>query len=139
MRPRRPRALLFVAAVALVGLAGCLDASCQNTIVSDITAPGSRLRAVMFDRSCGATTDSSTQVALLIPGQKPEGGNIFVADADHGAAARGGWGGPWARLRWDGPHKLNIDYARHTRVFMARRQFMSVHTDFTEVDAPPGP
>ena len=43
-----------------------------------------------------------------------------------------------ARLRWDDPHRLTIEYADGADVALARRQFMSVHTDFTAVD-PPAP
>jgi hypothetical protein len=73
---------------------------------------------MMFQRDCGATTSFSTQVSILESEQLPSGaGNAFRADDDHGAAAAGRWGGPWAELRWLAPDHLLIRYAAKSRIF----------------------
>jgi len=96
------------AALALATpLAACLDGAglCENEIVSRIDAPGGRRTAVLFQRACGATTGFTTQISILGPGEVPTGkGNVFIADDDHGAAAVGDWGGPWAGMAWLGPN-----------------------------------
>jgi hypothetical protein len=72
----------------------------------------------MFQRDCGATTGFSTQISILKPGELPAGGgNAFRADDDHGAAAAGRWGGPWAELSWLAPDHLVIRYATKSRIF----------------------
>ena len=97
--------------------AGCAD-PCSNTIVSEIRDPASDAHAVMFQRSCGATTGFSTQVNVSRDEEVPSGGgNAFRADGDHGAAPLGNWGGPWAEMKWIGPEKLLIRYAAGSRIF----------------------
>ena len=74
--------------------------------------------AVIFERSCGATTDFSTQVSVLPSGDLPKTiGNVFVADADHGKAPRAPWGGPDVSVRWLAPNILELTYDSRARVF----------------------
>ena len=40
-----------------------------------------------------------------------------MADDDHGAAADGGWGGPWIAVTWLAPKHLLIRYAAKSRIF----------------------
>ncbi len=79
-------------------LSGCSDA-CSNSVVARANSPDGLHSAVMFQRDCGATTGFSTQVSVLEHGKEASGGgNAFRADDDHGAAAAGAWGGPWAEM-----------------------------------------
>jgi hypothetical protein len=72
----------------------------------------------MFQRDCGATTGFSTQVSIVSPEEEPDGaGNAFRADDDHGAAAAGRWGGPWAEMKWLAADHLLVKYAARSRVF----------------------
>ena len=54
---------------------------CGNTIISTSTSPDGRWKIVLFERSCGATTGFSTQIALLESGEvlDNESGNIYIA------------------------------------------------------------
>ena len=71
--------------------------------------------AVLFDRDCGATTGSTTQVSLAENDQTPsDKGNVFIADGGTKAAT---WGGPWADVSWVGPKHLLIRYDATARVF----------------------
>ena len=106
-------ALLLI--TALIG--GCSDV-CHNTVVSRADSPSGKYSAVMFQRDCGATTGFSTQVSILESDKQPSGaGNAFRADDDHGAAAAGQWGGPWAEFRWLAPNHLLIRFATKARIF----------------------
>jgi len=72
----------------------------------------------MFQRDCGATTGFSTQVSILNAGEPLSGpGNVFRADDNHGAARAGGWGGPWAEIKWLSPSHLLVRYAARSRLF----------------------
>ncbi|MEP9357399.1 hypothetical protein [Sphingomonas sp. KR3-1] len=116
-----------IAMALSVQLSACLGDSdmCANDVIARRDAPGGGLSAVMFERSCGATTGFSTQISILRRGEVPVGkGNIFIADDDHGAAAPGDWGGPWAEMQWLGPDRLRIRYAPKARTFL-RREAMS--------------
>lgn len=68
-----------------------MDDMCGNTEVSTTHIPGTEYKVVVFQRDCGATTGDSTQASIIKTSQKlkNEGGNIFSADDDHGAAPAG--------------------------------------------------
>ncbi len=80
--------------LCLVASSGCGGDLCANTITSRVTAPGSARDAVVFTRDCGATTDFSTQVALVRSGgELPNvAGDVFIAP--HSAQVRVEWLGP---------------------------------------------
>jgi hypothetical protein len=63
-----------------IGLSGCDP--CGNEVSQTVVSPSGRLKAVVFNRDCGATTGFSTQVSIIpssesLPG---EGGNTIVLD-----------------------------------------------------------
>lgn len=123
----------FLLAVGILILSGCAD-SCANAIVSRADSPDGRHSAVLFQRDCGATTGFSTQVSILERGAEPKGsGNVFVADDDHGAAAVGEWGGPWAEVRWLAPDRLRIRYAATSRVFAREDEVSGVRISYRQV------
>lgn len=98
-------------------LTACAD-DCANSIVAQSHSPDGNHRAVLFQRDCGATTGFSTQISILARDEPLSGsGNAFVADDDHGAAATGGWGGPWAAMTWLTAERLQISYAAKSRIF----------------------
>jgi hypothetical protein len=117
--------------VTLVG--GC-DDGCGNKIIARSNAPGGAHSAVMFERNCGATTGFSTQMSIVSSGEQPSGaGNAFVADDDHGAAATGDWGGPWAEMTWLAPDHLRIRYAAKSRFFKQEDKVSGVKISFEPV------
>jgi len=89
---------------------------CDNEVAQIAPARDGRFDAVLFQRSCGATTGFSTQISVLAHGERPTGaGNAFIADDDHGSARPGAWGGPWADVRWLGRGRLLVPYG--SRIF----------------------
>jgi hypothetical protein len=69
---------LFIA-LALTLLGGC-GAVCENEIVQTVSSPSGKMKAVVFNRGCGATVGFSTQVSLLpASASLPNaGGNVLV-------------------------------------------------------------
>ncbi|MEW8629142.1 MAG: hypothetical protein AB2591_04005 [Candidatus Thiodiazotropha sp.] len=55
---------------------------CSNQIASELASPDKKHLAVVFERSCGATTGFSTQVSVLKEKNefKNEAGNILIAE-----------------------------------------------------------
>lgn len=105
-------------ALLALPVSGCLAIPCGNEIVRVEPSPGGRYDAVLFQRSCGATTGFTTQISVLPRGGRPTGsGNAFVADDDHGRARPGAWNGPLAEMAWLGPDRLLIRYAARSRIF----------------------
>jgi hypothetical protein len=124
-------------ATTLLALSGCSD-SCENSPIRNAGAPGGLHTAVMFNRNCGATTGFSTQISVLAKGQQPtDGGNTFVADTDHGAAASGEWGGPWAEISWLALDHLLIRYAAKSRVFHQVGEVSGVRVSYQPLPLPP--
>ena len=115
------RDALFGIGVATI-VAGCFDLSggCANEQLSEASAPGGARRAVVYQRSCGATTAFSTQVSVLTAGAAlPDSNrNVFVADADHGRAPAGPGGGPRVSVRWVSADTLEVRYDPRARVFV---------------------
>jgi len=55
---------------------------CDNDIYKRYRAPNGKLKAVIFQRNCGATTGFSTQISILAANEDldNEEGNIYVID-----------------------------------------------------------
>ena len=114
-------------------IGGCSDA-CQNSTVSTAAAPASDLKAVLFQRDCGATTGFSSQVSVTGADEAPAGGgNVFVADTDHGVAEAASWGGPWVEARWLSPQQLLIRYDAKARVFTQNASVSGVTVAYEKV------
>src|SRR5713226_3366552 len=109
-------AVLFagLAALLFVGCSRLLEHAfdpCGNQVGQVIPSPDGKLKAVVFERDCGATTGFSTQVSILPAGDKllNDRGNLFVAD-DHGTA-------PSVGLAWTAKRQLLLRYDHRARVF----------------------
>lgn len=111
------RILFSCTALVLPWTTGCSD-GCRDVLVQAVDAPAGGMKAVLFQRDCGATTSFSTQISIIASNEALSGGgNVFVADDDHGAAAGAAWGGPWAELEWLSPTRLLVRYDKNARVF----------------------
>lgn len=125
---------LVLFAVAAVVIGGCSD-GCDNTILSEVGSPNGRLSAVLFERSCGATTGHATQVSVLRSGVRPAAaGNTFVADANHGAAEESVGGGPWVEVAWSYDHNLIVRYDARARVFTKKSDIAGVKVIFQPIE-----
>ena len=119
--------------VALAMTTACSD-GCANQIVRRAAAPDGRLTAVLFQRDCGATTGFSTQISILAEREALSGsGNAYRADDDHGAAAAGSWGGPWADMKWMGPDWLLVRFAAGSRFFKQESEVAGVRIAYQSV------
>lgn len=72
---------VFVVAAVTFIQTGFFQA-CSNTVFSTSKNISNEYTAVLFERSCGATTGFSTQVSIIKSHQHllNEGGNIYIAD-----------------------------------------------------------
>jgi hypothetical protein len=117
--------LLFVtlAGVLFVGCARLFGDSfdmCGNTVLRTVPSPDGRLKAVVFERDCGATTGFSTQVSVLGSNDKlpNEAGNLFVAAGN----PSGPGGGPWVKIAWSRDRELLVRYDHSARIYESEKQ-----------------
>jgi hypothetical protein len=101
-----------IAVLALVFVA-CID-PCENTVSKEVASPDGRKKAVVFERSCGATTGFSLNVSVQ-GNRKPisqSAGNVFIADSDHGAVKQMD-----RTVRWASSDRLVVVYPSGARLF----------------------
>lgn len=125
------RIRLGLAAVLLPLLLGGCN-MCADEVVQHEPSPFGRGAAVVFVRNCGATTDYSTQVALIghVDAEPRKRNVFFVADTNNGDAPSGAAGGPRVRVRWiDGNH-LEVAHHPRARAFRAEAQHGSVRISY---------
>ena len=130
------RAMLTVAAVALVAvLAQWFPRSmCANELVSEIRSPDGERKVVVFQRDCGATTAASIQ-ASVVAADAPlpsTGGNLFVADSDHGKAPVTGSGTPELQVAWTSPREVVLRHDARARVFKSADRVDDVRASYVE-------
>lgn len=115
------------ALLLIAGWGDGLGGGCGNTVVKTARSPDGQLDAVLFERSCGATTGFSTQISIVPASELPDGGgNVFVADDHSTADERGDWGGVWADVAWFSVRRLHIDHAPSAGVLKSLDRFGDV-------------
>jgi hypothetical protein len=104
---------LFFACSACTNIAG----DCGNEVLKEVASPIGKMKAVIFQRDCGATTDFTTQVSVLSKDEKlsDAGGNAFAADTNHGEAMSGQGGGPVVEVSWLSENELLIKHDTRAR------------------------
>ena len=105
----------------LLGAAGCfwffsaLGRSfdlCGNDVLATALSPDGAIKAVLFERDCGATTGFTEQISLLNSGDAlpDQSGNIFQAEG-------GGRNDIRSRMRWKDNNTLNIDFPQSAKIW----------------------
>lgn len=124
--------VIAVAAVVAVSMHGFGDSSCANEVLAEAPSPDGKLKAVVFQRDCGATTSFSTQVSVFAAESAVgnAAGNVFTSDTNHGAAPSGPGGGPVVRVDWRSPSVLVVSHDAAARVFVAESHVGEVKVNY---------
>ena len=125
----RPAAIVLAVAFAMMG-GGSACGRCVNTLVSEHLSPDSKNALIIYEKSCGPMTGSSTHVDLVpAPPERnvaPEGtGNVLRADAD--AASLG------IKVRWIDDKTVELAY-RKVRINMRRTEADDVAAEVKHVE-----
>lgn len=110
----------FVGIVAYA-LNGLFLGMCSNEIFNEAMGPDRKLKAIVFQRDCGATTGFSTQISLIPSDYQlkdDEGGNVFIVDGhpqDHEI-----------QLIWRSPNQLLISNASGLHPKKKKEKFKNV-------------
>jgi hypothetical protein len=111
--------VIALLAILMVGLSVLEEDACANQLLDESVSPDRQMKAVVFVRDCGATTDFSTQVSIIPRTEKlsKAAGNAFSSDTNHGAAPSGPGYGPAIKVQWQSPTELVISHHPAARVF----------------------
>jgi len=104
---------------------------CANRIVDSTLSPDGRHEAVLFERDCGATTDFSSQVAVIPYGTDLPNiyGNVFMAEP-HGNPRRAPWGGPRVAIRWQSADHLVVTYDKNSHIYRRETKIGDVSVSY---------
>jgi hypothetical protein len=138
------KAILTAVVVLAVALAiymyvwvRALEGGCGNDLLATMSSPSGGRQLVIFQRDCGATTGFSTQASLLPAGEPlREGGNVFIADTDHGKAPSGPGGGPQLAARWIAEDTLELRYHPRARIFLADSAYQDITIRYVQDSNP---
>jgi hypothetical protein len=124
-----------------IGLVACGEFDlCGNDLLATVPSHDGRLKAVVFQRGCGATTGFSTHVSvltaaeqLLIEGhgfRSTEAGNAF--GGEKGTHRPAGWrgGGPWVDVGWQAENVLVVRYDSTAHVFRQEARVTGVELQY---------
>jgi hypothetical protein len=142
---------LWVAGTLIVIVVGCaalldhlFDDMCATTVIDQFASPSNKLKAVLFQIDCGATTGFNTQVSI-VPGstvamQKnslPK--SFFAAGGYHGQAPSGESGAPEVRVFWKSDDRLEIQHHAVNRIIRAEKYSSGVAIEYTTFRTPATP
>jgi hypothetical protein len=124
--PQVSRAGFLLFALLLSICSGCRSL-CGNEVLDETESPNGKLKAVVFQRDCGATTGFSFHVSVIASDEKmpSEGGNVFAADDDHGAVAA-----MYIKTKWESDRSLIIGYPKNSRIFSKRDHIKGVSVSY---------
>lgn len=125
----RTSRLIFAGLVILAAIACDLGG---NRISRGIQSPDGSNRALIFERDCGATTDFSTQVSILPVGKRlpSRGGNIFIADGNHGVVTVDSHGATDVGVGWKNNQQIEITSPPGTRIFLEIPEFYGIRISY---------
>lgn len=122
--------LLLAAGIAgVVWLGQSTSDMCADTLIGESPSPNGKLKAVLFQIDCGATTGFNSHVTIMPSNSSLsnesqgvfENRSFFAADTNGGKTPAGKDGGPEVRLRWGSDTVLEIDYHDLARVIRAEK------------------
>jgi len=114
--------LLLLVATAIGGLyflGQAFSDTCGVNLLRETPSPDGKLKAVLFQIDCGATTGFNSHVAIM-PSNASLSSNtesFFAADRNGGKAPDGEGGGPEVQVNWVSDVKLDIQYHELARIF----------------------
>lgn len=136
------KVVLWITGTLLVIFGGCaallerLGADmCATTVIDQFPSPGGKLKAVVFQVDCGATSDFNSHVSIVAGDADPSKKDsipksFFAADGDRGQAPAGKGGGPEVRISWKGQNQLEIQHHNLVRLIRAETKSNGVIIDY---------
>lgn len=110
---------------------------CATTVIDQVPSPNGKLKAVLFQIDCGATSGFNSHVAIVSAGTDTSKNDslpqsFFAADGNHGQAPAGKGGGPEVRIAWKDDRHLEIHYHSLVRIIRAESKYNAVAIGYTK-------
>lgn len=131
-------AVVTLAMLVMNRISDALRPACVNTIVETLPSPDAAWNAFLFERSCGATTNFTSQVSVLPSGRSlPDtSGNAFVSMRGETAGTTP-WGGPLVAVRWTGERQLEVAHDPTAHTMSSSNRVGEVNVSFVESPVDP--
>lgn len=131
-------AIVTVAMVLMNRFLGALRPACTNTVVETVASPDDAWHAVLFERSCGATSGFTSQVSVLPSGRAlPDlSGNALVT-MNGDTASSTEWGGPLVEVHWTDLRHVEITYDSTAHVMSQQRSVGEIGISFVKEPGDP--
>jgi hypothetical protein len=112
------RNVFVPAALMLIG--GC-GAVCENEIAQTVSSPSGKMKAVVFNRGCGATVGFNTQVSLLRASVSlaNDSGNVLVVD-----------GKVPLKIEWESDEAVRIAGQLDSKIFKQEKSVSGVRVAY---------
>ena len=134
MHWKRTSVLTLIALAASETACVSLAGDCSNQIRREVSSPTGKMKAIVFQRDCGATVGLNKQVSVLPSSSKlpNDGGNVFVADGGGGNEPSG----PFVAVSWTNDAELLVTYEKQARVFHNESSFGNVRVGYEILGSP---
>jgi hypothetical protein len=128
MKLYRTNSALLAAFLACAFACGCWE-SCDYAILSETKSPDDKLKAVVFQRGCGANPiDSSMQISILgSTASSPSGrGNAFITGDENHTIPASDRKSRQIKVIWESNSSLVILYPKNEQVFLKKSSVAGV-------------
>lgn len=113
------------------------DGGCVNKVHQSASSPDNVYRVMLFDRDCGATTGYSTHISILKINEalNDDGGNVFIADDDHGRAVRHSEYKSLINIsvRWVDNSTVQVKYDKNARIFTEKDRVGDIRIEYSKM------
>jgi hypothetical protein len=121
-------------ALLLVGVS-CGGDPCGTELIHETLSQDGKVKAVLFLRNCGATTDYVTSVSLVSPSENLTDDSTFFTPRRLGTIFRAKGVVP-ASVAWRSPSELIITYARGAEVLLRQHVHGKIRVAYEETPQP---
>lgn len=109
---------------------------CGVQLGAEALSSNQKLRAVIYQFDCGATTPFTTQVSILNPDEAIpyHGGNVFTA---YGGSREGAWRGPFTEIAWLSDTKLKVSYVSDAVIQERKKKYKGIDIEYVPLHPKP--
>lgn len=109
---------------------------CGVQLGAEALSPNQKLKAVIYQFDCGATTPFTTQVSILKPSEAIpySAGNVFSA---YNGSQEGAWRGPFAEIAWLSDTTLKVSYISDAAVQEREEKYKGIKVEYVPLHPKP--